>query len=616
MSTFSDTNFKQTGVVAASALYRSIICCGVMVMFVLGAGADAAAGNRGLLPDVVIRGVEDRALRELLQGLSVSMWQSPQPPASEVILRGSARRHKERLVQALESKGYYNADIGFDVVWTDSACRVVYQVTPGVPYRLHEIDVVCQETAASEPMPYPPIQVASGLRPGHIARARDVLDAEARIRAQLADGGYPFVKAHNRRVLVNHDTHTVNVTFFMALGPRLYFGPVSIEGLEEVRADTVIRELPWREGELYHAALLDEARIRLQRTGLFSMVRLRTAAREHIEDSRIPIIIETTERRHRSISAGLHYRTDEGMGVSTLWEHRNFLKLGRRLRIQGELTELEQSLGGNYEIAQFRRPDQSLTLHTKAAQLEPDAYRSRRFDMGAWVERVLTPEWSVGVGAALRLSRVEERRRTQQYYLISVPLQAAWDSRDDRMDSTRGWRIVNRATPFVDISGGDTHFLKNELSLSHYLPAPVVPDLVLATRFRLGVMGGASLSDMPADERFYAGGGGSIRGYTYQKVGPLDRNDDPTGGRSLTDWSIELRKRLNQNFGIVAFVDGGMSHENVYPDFKDKPQWGAGVGVRYFTPIGPLRFDVAVPVNRRRKLDSSMQFYVSIGQAF
>ncbi len=586
------------------------------IMLFLPSLMNAWAADQAELPVAVIRGVEDRALRALLTELSVSMWQSPRPPASEMALRGRARRHKARLMQALESEGYYTADISLDIVWTDTARQAVFQVTPGPAYRFHKIDVVFQQTPDSEPLPPPPLRAASGLLAGHVARAQDFLDAEKRLRKQLADGGYPFATVYDRRAVVNHDAHTMNVTFFMALGPRLYFGPARIDGLNEVRAETVLRELPWREGALYQAALLDKAQERLQRSGLFSVVRLYPAPVDEVEGDRVPIVIETTERRHRTISLGLHYRTDEGAGMSALWEHRNFWNLGRRLRVQGELTELEQSLGATYEIPRFRRPDQTLTLHVKAAQLDPDAFHSRRFDMGAWVERTLTPEWSVGVGAALRLSQVRERLRTQQYYLISTPAQIVWDHRDDPMDSIRGWRIVNRVTPFVDVSGIDTYFLKNELGLSHYLPIRFIPGLTLATRLRLGVMGGAALSDMPADERFYAGGGGSIRGYAYQKVGPLDRDGDATGGRSLTDWAFELRKRLNQNFGVVAFVDGGMAHEAVYPDFKDKPQWGAGLGARYFTPIGPLRFDVAVPLNQRKDLDSSVQFYISIGQAF
>ena len=290
--------------------------------------------------------------------------------------------------------------------------------------------------------------------------------------------------------------------------------------------------------------------------------------------------------------------------------------LGRRLRLSGNLTELEQSLAADYEIQQFRRPDQTLTLQAKLAQLNPDPYTSQRLDLGAWVERDINPEWCLGMGPALRISNVDEHRKQEQYYLVSFPVQASFDRRNDRMDPVRGFFISSRVTPFLDVMDLSTYFVKNEWTFMHYLTLDAAPSLTLATRLRLGIMGGAGLSDIPADERFYAGGGGSIRGYAYQKVGPLDKDREPTGGRSLTDWSVELRKRLNKNFGVVAFVDGGMAHELVYPDFSDAIQWGAGVGVRYFTPIGPLRLDVAMPINRRRDLDNSVQFYISIGQAF
>jgi translocation and assembly module TamA len=568
------------------------------------------------MPEVTVRGVADPALRGMLEGLTPLLWQGAAGPSSELMLRSRAQEHRERLLQALASEGYYAGKVSFEVAWNADQSQAVFDIDSGPSYQLDRIEVAYHREPGGAVLSPPPVYVSPGLQQGAVGTAKAILDGEKQVIREATNAGFPFAKVHDRRVVVNHDVQTVNITYFLALGDVLTFGEARPAGLEEVRPERVLRELPWKQGETYRAGLLDKAQEALQRTGLFTVVRVMAAPPSEVQDGAIPILIEVTERQHRSISLGLQYRTDEGVGVGGRWEHRNFMGLGRRLRLSGNLTELEQSLATDYEIQQFRRSDQTLTLTAKAAQLDPDPYKSRRFDVGAWVERTLSPEWSIGIGPALRISRVEERRREEQYYLVSLPSQVSYDRRNDRTDATRGFNLVNRLTPFADVTNTSTYFLKNDLAFTHYLTFAGAPSITLATRVHLGVMGGAGLGDIPADERFYAGGGGSIRGYAYQEVGPLDRDGEATGGRSVTDWSVEIRKRINERFGVVAFVDGGMAHESVYPDFSDAIQWGAGIGVRYFTPIGPLRLDVATPVNRRKDLDSSIQFYISVGQAF
>ena len=588
----------------------------VTTFYLAGAVLCPVAVMADAMPEVELRGVSEPALQGALAGLTPLLWPGTQSPSSEVMLRSRAREHQERLLQALASEGYYAATMSFEVVWSDARSQVRFDIIPGPAYRFDRIEVAYQQEPGGVALSPPPVYVSPGLQQGAVGTAQSILNGEKQVAREATNAGFPFAQVYDRRVVVNHDVQTVTVTYFLALGDQLNFGEARLQGLEEVRPEAVLRELPWREGDTYRAALLDKAQDALQKTGLFTVVRITPAASSEKAAGTIPILVEVTERRHRSVSLGLQYHTDEGVGVSGRWEHRNFVGLGRRLRLQSNITELEQSLAVNYDIEQFRRPDQTLTLQAKLAQLNPDPYTSRRFDVGAWVERKITPEWTVGMGPALRISRVDEHRKQEQYYLISFPLQASYDGRNDRMNPSRGFQITNRTAPFLDVVDINTYFLKDELTYTHYFTFAAAPSLTLATRLRLGFLGGAGLSDIPADERFYAGGGGSIRGYAYQKVGPLDEDGEPTGGRSLTDWSLELRKRINDKFGIVAFVDGGMAHENLYPDFSDSIQWGTGIGVRYFTPIGPLRLDVATPVNRREDLDSRVQFYISIGQAF
>lgn len=570
-----------------------------------------------MLPQAEIRGVEIQGLRAILEGHSPAFWQSTRPPESETALRGAARRHEDLLKRALTSEGYYGATVSSILAWPELI--TVFDVKPGPLYQMDVIAVRIweRETLSGEPEITPPQSLQLPLEKGEPAQAVEVIGAEEALVSQLMEMGYPFARALARDALVDHDRHTMDVTYRLESGGRYRFGPVQMVGLDKVSPEVVRREISWLEGAWYDQRRVRETQDKLQKTGLFSLTRLYPVAQAEAVEDRLPICLELTERPHRTISLGLQYRTDEGVGAAADWEHRNFMRLGRSLRLSSQVTELEQNFGANYVMQDFLDSRNTLTLHAKVGQLDTDFYQSRRIDIGAWLEHPYSSHWYLGLGPALRVSRVKQRPETRNYYLLSFPVEIGADYRDDRMDPNRGYRLVNRIAPFVDVHDMGVWFIKNELTLSWFLPlGGEASGYTLATRLHLGVAGGASLAAIPADERMYAGGGGSIRGYAYQEVGPLDKDGEPTGGRSVTDWSMELRKRINERFGLVAFVDGGAAHESVHFDFGNSIQWGAGVGVRYYTPIGPLRFDVAFPINPREDIDSSVQFYISIGQAF
>ncbi|NLN92860.1 MAG: outer membrane protein assembly factor [Candidatus Hydrogenedens sp.] len=592
------------------------VCCSVVLtasLCVFMAPVAVAASLK-----IEISPVGNKALQELLESYSPMLWPGEGVPDTEAMLKAYAHRHTDRLKDALNAAGYYDNLVDLEIHWDKEASRVSYTVETGECYHFssillamsaprEEMDLFALETVLSE---------SSELKRGAPARAETVLAGEKQLIRMLGNGGFPFARIVDRKISIDRQEKALHILFTFDSGPHLLFGDLRLEGLETVRTEAVERELPWMKGAPYQTSLLEEGQAKLQKTGLFSIVRIGPAPEEEIEKGQIPIVIEVMERRHRTVHAGLQYRSDEGIGAGFEWEHRNFLSLSRRLRVQGQVTEIEQGLGAVYDIQQFRRADQSLTLHGRARQLHPERYQSRRVEFGAWIERIISPELVYGWGASLRLGRVQAERQGETYYLALFPLEVRYDRRDDPLDSHQGFQITNRLTPFMDITNTNMFFAKNEFNISYFQPLTADQDFIFATRFRLGILGGAATGQIPADERFYAGGGGSVRGYAYQNIGPQDRKGHPMGGRSLTDWSLELRKKITDKIGIVAFVDGGMAYKSIYPDFGTSPRWGAGLGVRYLTPLGPLRVDAAMPVNRRKDLDSSIQLYMSIGQAF
>src|SRR5690606_12119772 len=215
---------------------------------------------------------------------------------------------------------------------------------------------------------------------------------------------------------------------------------------------------------------------------------------------------------------------------------------------------------------------------------------------------------------SLRWDDIEQDDASQQYHLISNPWRFSFDDVNDPLDPTMGRRLILRAEPFAGVGESALFFAKSQIEYSHYFPLDDNADWVLATRARVGFSLGAGLREMPPDERYYAGGAASIRGYAYQSVGPIDEDDEPIGGLSVFDGSIELRRKITESIGVVAFLDAGSAFEDAFPT-SSSMRYGAGLGMRYYTPIGPIGADISVPLNKR-DFDDSFQIYITLGQSF
>jgi len=560
---------------------------------------------------VRFEGVKDDALLgELRAASSLARMADADGFTDEWLLR-KADNDCAALLDTLHAGGFHDAVIRPEVGRDKDRRFVRFAVETGVPYSFDSPDL-----KFLAPVPAAVADAARAKLPvkaGAPARAQDVVEGERRILSQLRDAGYPFAQIADRKVVVDHAAHTVQVEYSVGPGDACHFGPVTCEGLESVAESVVLAELPWKQGDAYTQKLVEKGKKRLLKTNLFSMVSVEPEPSATVGEARIHVHV--TERKPRSIALGIQYRTEEGPGGHAMWEHRNLRGIGHRLELVGDVSAIQQGLSAKYEMPRFLRPDQTLSLGLKAANDTPDAYDSRAVDATAWLDRKYGDAFSVGAGLSIRYSHVKQKQSLQDYLLGSVPFQALWDTRNDPLNPSSGVRLLLREEPYADLAGTGSAFLKSDWTVTG-MHALGDEDWVLAGRLRLGTIAGESLRGVPADIRFYAGGGGSVRGFGYQKAGALDAERDPIGGRSLAEWTLEMRKKITEHIGLAAFVDGGAAFSSEVPDFSQPVFWGGGIGVRYFTPVGPIRFDIAAPLNPRSHVDAAVQFYVSVGQAF
>ncbi len=559
---------------------------------------------------VRIAGVEDRDLRRELENVSVMKALADRPPISELQLRRRARRDPPLFEQVLRNHGFYRPKVETSIDLERRRPRVRYEVDPGPIYRLRTVTLV-----SSDPAVTMPLAEEIGLEPGREAVASQILAGNDEIVRILRTRGHAFARVDSHEVVVVHRAEAVDVRFEVDPGERYRFGETTFEGLERVREPFVRNKLPWETGAPFDGRELVLARRRLAAADLFGSVRLETGDTPE-EGDLLPVTVKLSERRHRSVTVGVGYGNDEGWRTRAGWEHRNLWEQGERLSFDYAVSEIGRGGALAFKRPDFRRVDQDLHLSLQQEVEDTRAFRSDKFGALARVDRLSGDDRIYGLGLGMRYSSVRDAEDSREFNLVYIPLTMEQDRSDDPLDPRGGARLSLGLAPYWDTLDPEIFFIKPRFSLAGYFTLSHSNELDWAGRVTMASILGEARKKIPADERYYAGGGGSIRGYPFQTVGPIE-DGSPTGGRSLFLLSQELRWRWSETMGMVAFLDGGAVTEEAWFDpTVDDFRWGTGLGFRYFTPVGPLRFDVAVPVNRRQGIDDPWQFYISLGQAF
>jgi len=571
------------------------------------------AADDGLPYKIIFKGVSDKTLLADIQSISDTLSDVDHQIASEYILQKMADSDISKFLQLLRARGFYNASIKSDINSKDKPIELTFKFQTGDPYILKSVDIEFSDESKANGLKLPDPEKL-GLYINKPFTSNEVLDAQDGLIRFIRKKGFPFVKIADRDVVVDHKDQSVSVSFQIETGPMALFGHTTISGLVSIDEAYVAGKIPWKEGDSFNGDLIDEARKNISGLGLFSSVRI-TEGKDLDDASRITITIEVAERKHKSISAGVNYITNEGPGAKISWENRNIFHQGEKLTTYFELSNYTLAAEGAFRKQDFIKKNQTLRFSLRMGQDDTDAYESKSLVGSGFIDRDVTKKLRVGAGLTLKSAKVEQLESIENYNLISLPLYYNLDTSNDLLDPVRGHRFSLQLTPFYEPTGSRVTFGKVIASYKLYNAISQKPFIIIAANIKAGFIKGAGRVEIPADERFYAGGGGSIRGYSYQSVGPLS-DGVPVGGKSLIEGSMELRLKVTERFGLAAFLDGGSAFTDKLFSSEDPLRWGTGIGIRYYTPVGPLRLDVGIPLNKRQGVDGSYQIYISLGQAF
>ncbi len=573
-----------------------------------------SADDHKLTYQVVIQGDIEDELRRILKRISETVELAERPPLSRGQLTERVEKDTRDFRQALRSAGYYAGRVRVDIEYEKTPLEIVFEIETGDPFQIAEVIFEDQRESPDKKAELPEPE-SFGLAPGQPIKTAAVKEAKEQINDWLQNRGYPFPRTEIKDIIIDHATREATVHFAFNPGPKGDFGELDISGLERLEPEYVIRRIPWERGERFEKNLLQRLQRNLMETALFAMVNVETEDRL-TPRGQLPVLIDLRERKPRTIKSGGGYNTDIGPEFSLGWSHRNLKGKGDKLELGLNLSDQDSSLNAGYQIPDFSGDiRQTLRLNTGLSLENTDAYRSRGWFTSARLERRLTPDVLIGGGIGYRLARLDEQIGRRNLGLLSFPFNIVWDTRDQILDPSKGFRINQQLVPFIDTLGGGAVFVKTYTSASGYLELWPENRIILAARGGFGTISAESRGKVPPDERFYAGGGGSIRGYSFQSVGPRDE-DTPTGGLSKLEVGAELRFRAGRRSGAVLFLDGGQVYEKSPPGFEQSLLWGWGLGYRYFSDFGPLRIDLAFPLDYRSGIDDRFQVYLSFGQAF
>jgi len=438
----------------------------------------------------------------------------------------------------------------------------------------------------------------------------------------LKSEGRPFAKLTERRVVADHSKNTVDVVLAAEGGPVAPIGDVGVTGEERVKPEFIQRYSRLQKGEAYSPEALRKAGERLRALGVFSSVTIHEGD-ALASDGTLPMTIEVSEGKRRYLGVGAQYSTIDGFGVNGYWGHRNLFGGAESLRIEGAVSrlgeasdvgDLDYSAGILFTKPGFIHPSATLKAGIVAKTENPDAYNAKLVTASLGLSYELTDQDTISAAGEVSFENDDDAFGNNNYLTFTVPITYDRDARDDKFNPTGGYHATLSAKPGYEFMNV-TVYSAFEGSISGYLGLGAEDGIVLAGKVAAGTLiGGDGVQDIPATQRFFAGGGGSVRGYGYQEISPYNENGDATGGRSYVTSSFEARIKITDTIGIVPFIDIGTVSDSITPDFSDI-RAGAGAGIRYATPFGPLRLDFAVPLN---KYDGGTDYgiYAGIGQSF
>lgn len=517
-----------------------------------------------------------------------------------------ARADKKFATLWLESKGFYSAQISTQ---SSTLKLIELNVLPGSQYTIKNL-TINHSSGIKVPI------TLENLKQKDSLIASDVLRAKSEIAQYVKNNNCLFNIKVDYQATVAIDEPLANVVFNIMESPQVNYGDISWEGLKTVKDSVIENLLKLKKGRCFKRTELDQQRIEFLRSSLIA-----NATQELTLDQSANLVnihYVFTEAQHKTIKTGVAMVTDEGLEVSGSWENRNVFGSGERLLIDIAVNPKNKIIKSELEFPNFYSEKNNLLLNAEIEDHELEAYETKGLSLSANLRRMITSRSYGQLGIKYKHSEITQQDEQEKFDILSLPISYVIDTTKNPLDPRTGAKAEWLLEHFLVLSGEASDFTKFNFSLSGYKTAnQLVWQPTLAAKLSSGLISNIKNSELiPANELYFVGGGGSVRGYPYQTLGPLYQNNDPAGGLSYAELSLEGRFHVTQQWGFAIFTEGGSAFIENSPAFDSRWKWSAGFGMRYYTGFAPMRIDLAFPLSKRKGIDDSFQLYISIGEAF
>ena len=573
--------------------------------------------------DLAISGNENASSGELEGVLSTKTrpWYTPwsaRPPFEP----GTFSADLDRLGRFYQSRGYYETKISYDLTVDKEANLVAatIQVSEGEPVKVTEISLQIVDSPELEPE-VRSLLAKAPLTEGNVFSEPAYQQTEAKLKEYFYDRRRARVEIQ-RRAEVIIEKHEARVFYTIKVGPSAFFGTTTVRGLKDVAPEIVLRELPYKSGDPFSGKALKDLEQNLRKLDLFSQIQINLQP-SAADPREVPIEIRVEEKPPREIQVGIGYGTEDQLRGQVRWRHNNWLGGGRRLEIGAKASFIARELEIAFLQPHFLSPKNRFLLNFGPKQFDEPGYFLNATRLQPRLERKFTENLTGFLAYRLEYDQLKDvpeaterllRDFKHKGLLSGLSTGFVWNRADDPLNPTTGWTLSFVAEQVGSFLGGQFDFYKLQGEAKGYYP--LAEKTVLAAKLKLGFAEPFSgAKEVPIFERFYAGGSNSVRGYGRSRLGPLSSGDDPVGGRSLIEGSFELRQQFTEHLGGALFLDFGQVSLHSFDLPVDDLRFAAGFGVRYATPVGPVRLDIGFPF-RPPNGDRSWQIHFSIGQSF
>lgn len=545
-----------------------------------------------------IEGVSDEITSNVQAFLSIASL-ADQPVTNESRLRFLHRRANDEIREALEPFGYYNPEVRAELtLLDDGSWQALYVIDAGPQVTLSRVNIQVTGEGQTDPI-FVNILNSSSLQDGTALNHPAYNRLKNRLQSTAAERGYYRARFEQSRIFVDRDDNTAQIDVIYATGQRTRISEIRFS--ESPISEKLLRRYPrFTEGDYLDVTRLIDLQSALVDSNYFSDVEVLPLLNE-LEDGEIPIQVTLMPRPRTLYRAGIGFGTDTGARMQLGMDRRYVNSRGHKLNANVRLSQIRNDITGSYMIPGGDPRFDQYGLRGRYSDEDSDTIESRTFAIGGiWQKQI--GDWERVLSLDVEQEQFTFDDDTQDLLLLIPRAQFSKTVADDRFNTLKGHSLGLGIAATSDSLLSDISLLK--LSLDGKRVDPLGEKWRLLTRFELGALYTEDFDKVPASMRFYAGGDNSVRGYDYQTLGPLSPKGNVIGGQYLLVGSVETDYMFRPDWRMAAFIDAG----NAFDDFSEPVKSSVGVGVRWQSPVGPIRLDLAKPID-----DSGFRIHFTLG---